>query len=193
MSNPELLLQVVLLLETEPTRSAEVRHIHRQIRERLGPRSPSLAELYSELRSNRSFLLLERTADLDSALDPGYGPALEAAGLRPSPRVLLAAEEPLPDRGDPLVLAAGSLRTLLQRAPELAPAVGAAFAQVDRLASRAAAFAGPAVDPAPAGLRGAGTAPSTTLPPGPRHRARGRRHWRSPACRPPPPGESRSG
>lgn len=190
MSNPELQLQVVLLLETEPTRSAEVRRLHHQIRERLGARSPSLAELYTELRANRSFLLLERAAGLEPALDPGYGPALEAAGLRPSPRVLLAAEEPLPARADPLVIAVGSLRTLLQRTPALAPAVGSALEQVDRLAANVAAATGAAGGRT---LTGVGAAPSTIPLREPRRPARARRRWRSPASRPPLPGGSRSG
>lgn len=190
MSNPELQLQVVLLLETEPTRSAEVHHLHQQIRERLGPRSPSLAELYTQLRADRSFLLLERDAGLESTLDPGYGPALEAAGLRPSPRVLLAAEEPPSARADPLVLAAGSLRTLLQRSPELAPAVGAALEQVDRLAAQLAAATGAVGRPT---LTDVGTAPSTILLREPRRATRARRRWRSPASRPPLPGGCRSG
>ena len=178
MTNPELQLELVLLLEGQPTRSADVHTLHHQVRERLGPRAPSLAELYREIRANASFLVLERASGLDPELETSYGAALDAAGLRSAPRVVLACDE-MPS-GDPLALVAGSLRTLLERAPAVAASVAAAFEDVDRLAARCGA-----------GLRTSGTAPSTTPPPGPRDPGRTARRPRRPAASRLRPGGSR--
>lgn len=184
MTNPELELQLVLLLEAAPTRSADLAALHRQVRERLGPRSPGAAEFCRELRSNRTFLLLEREPDLGPDLAPGYGAAFSAAGLLPAPRVVLAADAAGDDAAaaarDPLAIAAASLRTLLERAPGCAGAIAAAFEQVEGLTPMLRS-----------GPSGAGTAPSTIPPrvlPG---RARGRPPRRPGASPPPLPRGSR--
>lgn len=181
MTNPELQLQLVLLLEAEPTRSLDVAQLHREVRERLGPRSPSLGELYRELRADRSFLLLERESGLGADVEAAYGPALDAAGLRPPPRVVLAADAAA-ESDHPLSLAGLTLRTLLERNPAAAAEVADAFAQIERVTPHVRAA-----------LEGDAAAPSTTPPPGPPAPARTRRRWRSPPSRPTPPAGSRSG
>lgn len=177
----ELREHALRVLRHETTHSLPLRLLRERLRPETGDRLPTAAALEQELARDERFRLLRPPTA--GALGV-YADALQAAGLAPEVRVLLAApEDEAATRGAPLGRTRDCLLDVLRHQAHLAYDVSVALAELESLGERLA----------DAAVTDDGADPSTTPPRDPPAPARSRRRWRPPASPPPRPGGSRSG
>lgn len=167
----------IRLLQHEHTRSLSMRRLRERLQPAAGPSLPSCAALEQDFARDARFRLLRVYG---GGVAARFASAVEAAGVGPEVHVVLTdAGAAQPE--EPLGGTRGSLLAALERDEALAGEIAAALGELEELTTL--------LERRP----DAGTAPSTTPPPGLPARPRSQRRWRPPASAPPPSVGSRSG